>query len=412
VAIPQDLSWLPKYPTTVPGAVLLGASYQPFYAGASYPESPALAWAAEYPDFALGTRLRQQPTPVFLRQPEPFLAQFSWHGWQPDWLARRVFHASRQQTLAFDGRASLPAAVVPDLSWRAQYPDQIDRRRLHPSVVANQARLPFFRATELTTFPLYPDLIARVQVHASQQQAWFFEGRVLIPPPDLSWRAIYPDWIAALESLRPAQQVAWAFHPDPVPDPVPEATTWYPTFPERIEPSKGLRADLQQVFTININPIPRPAVPDGLPWRTQGPDWLPGHPPVRVDLVRVTTPIAPTIPLDLRWAPIYPDARGRLVLTTTGVVVTPLVPDLPSVEVATSAQAFYPDYLWPPQPVRDHLGWDPLSSAAMLIPILPPECIEWLDQDLTTAALIDEDLSVPIFSRESGTIGEFLEEGC
>ena len=410
MAIPEDLSWLPKYPATIVTAVLLGASYQPFYAGAGYPESPALSWQGEYPDFVL----RRRPTPIppitFVRQPEPFLLQFSWHGWHPDRLDRRVVHASRQQALAFDGRMSLPAAVVPDLAWVPTYPAWIARRTLHPRLIANQARVSFTRATELTTFPLYPDLITRRQIHASQQRAWFFEGRPIIPPPEVSWQATYPDWIAQKTSVRAAQQIAWTFHPDPVPDPVPEATSWYGGYPDFARPQVSLRASLQQTFTINTAPIPNPPAPAGVEaWAAKYPDPLPRPTRVPEGLQRLSAPILPAIPFDLRWTPTYPDqivVRPRLRGGIEGIL---RIDDTSPVLLSPASLAAYPDQIRRRVHVRGDL------SVVWLIappPIPPPECIEWVDVDLTVAILTAQDLSVPIFLPEDVTSGDFDEEAC
>jgi len=165
MAVPEDCSWLPKYPSRIIGLVLLGASFQPYYASSSFPVPSIAGWTPTYPSR----------------------------------IERKVQHASQKPFLFQAGRIALPSAPVPALAWKAQHPDRIDRRRLpvadQPSVFA----VPFSRATQLTQFPSYPSQISRPRIHASQQQFSFFklEG----PPPFLSWKGEQP-----VAMRRPAQR--------------------------------------------------------------------------------------------------------------------------------------------------------------------------------------------------------------
>jgi len=405
MAIPEDLSWLPKYPTYWVRAIVLVASYQPFYAGASFPSGSGTGTGPQIGATQVwaGRQIQYQSISTIARP--PLLVPSSWKGWYPDYIARRALHAASLQHFTFAGAASLPAATVPELAWKAVYPDWI-ARLLRP--VPLQAHVPSVPAITLTSFPRYPDQISRDRLHVSRQAAWFFEGRAVIPPPEHSWRAQYPDQVSPLVGLRAASQTAFTFHPEPIAGAVPLSTTWRPAYPDVTEPRRGLRTDLAQSFAINLDPIPNPAPPAQLSWVVRYPDWHPTRVSPDGTVIRVEVP-GPAVPFDLRWAPTYPDALRPRPFTATGFFIAPRIDDLPPIIPFLSATAYYPDF-WTSVPVsRQH---DPFVGRSTVVPMISPECIEWLDQDLTLAAFIAEDLSVPIFSRESGTEGEFLEEGC
>jgi len=373
MAVPEDCSWLPKYPSRIIGLVLLGASFQPYYASSSFPVPSIAGWTPTYPSR----------------------------------IERKVQHASQKPFLFQAGRIALPSAPVPALAWKAQHPDRIDRRRLpvadQPSVFA----VPFSRATQLTQFPSYPSQISRPRIHASQQQFSFFklEG----PPPFLSWKGEQP--VAVRRATPVAAQVAFAFYSRPVPAPDPPGLGYTTSlYPNRIYPRVSILTARQQSFAFYAVPIPNLPPPDQLSWQGSFPAFT-----YRLDRPKTASAIvtAPpvAVPGDLKWAPTYPSFFRRQVRVAHGVVAPLQIGAVIAVAPEMAWTPTYPDQIHRVPLTNSYVGFDPLSIASLL-PV-PPECVEWTHEDGTRAALITQDLTRASFINEDAAGPDVrLEKSC
>lgn len=369
--IPQDLSWLPKYPSRVIGLVLLGAAFQPYYASSSFPV-PSIA---------------------------------SWHATYPDRIDRKTTHPSRVPALFQAGRVAIPDAAVPPLSWKAQYPDRVQKTKLPISVVPSYFAVPFARATSLTQSPVYPDRVVRAKVHPANVPSLFFKLEAI--PIFLSWKGEQPVRIPPPPRL--LSQQAYFFHPKPVPAPDPPGLGYKTAiYPDRIWPKAGLHVSKQVAFAFSPLPIPNPPPPTFLTWKPSYPDQILRV--VRVEApqgVRVA-PVMAAVSLGMRWLPTYPSFFRRSTAAREEVVAPIQVGAVIAVPPTLGWQPTYPDLLPQPVPVTSFLGYDP-SSIAALLPT-PPFCIHWTHEEVTRPGLTNELFTRSRFINEDVTGPDITEE--
>src|SRR3990172_8774253 len=83
----------------------------------------------------------------------------SWHGYQPEAIARRVLHAALIPAFFWSTFTPVPPPAAPELSWQPEYPDRISIKH-HPTAL---------------------------------QEAFFYVPAVgQFPVPTLSWQAAFP----------------------------------------------------------------------------------------------------------------------------------------------------------------------------------------------------------------------------
>lgn len=353
---------------------LLGAEYQPHYAGNSR-EIPAIsAWLAIYPHRVWRTML-----PVACRP--------------------ALFYPANDY----------PALPTPELSWKANYPDFLIGRRL--VALSAYTWVPFSRATELTQFPSYPDRLDRRVVHVSGVP--FLSVKLEGIPPVLSWKGDQPDRIWPAVRLQPSTQLHYQFHAEPVPDPPPPGlgyeTTSYPLF---IHPKSTVPLPSKQVFGANLDPIPNPPPPTDFNSPPIFPSWIFSPSARRGSDARTSEaviPIGGAAGNDLRWLPSYPlfHVRRRAQATLSSFQVGETL----SIPIARAWRPSFPDLLRRPVSVNDFIGFDPLSVASLL-PV-PPECIAWTVEGFEPARLTEEAITRSGFSDEDPTRATLsTEETC
>lgn len=359
------LDWLPIYPARIATAVLLGASFAPYHAGAGFPVPALTSWKATYPDR----------------------------------IVRTVLPVAQQRSSFHDIRFA-PALTAPALSWDPEYPTVLNRRRLPVADAQAVAHVPFARATELQAQPEYPDWIARQRIHPSGVPAVFFKIEGI--PTSLSWQGEQPDFVWPRVSLVAAAQSFYRFNPEPVAEPVPESSSWAPSYQDRVFPTVAIQAQLRLVTVVNVDPLPNDPPPTDYTWQGGYPDQPVVLGRVRAQLPTITDPISPTsVPVDLRWLSIYPSFHVRVVARRP-LVVFP-VPVGEAIVVATDLRwaPSYPDLLRRALNSNDFFGFDPLSVASLL-PV-PPECIEWTEEALFSACFRAQSLTVSSLRNEDVT---------
>jgi hypothetical protein len=375
MAVPEDCSWLPKYPASIISLVMLGAAFQPCYAGSSFPVPSIGSWKATYPDR----------------------------------IERKVQHVSRQQALFQAGRIALPQAPVPPLSWEGEYPARLDRRRLPVAATPSYFSVPFARATQLTQQPSYPDRVYRDRVHPARLPFSFHKLEAI--PAFLSWKGEQPERVWPKRGLSPASQQAYSFHPNPVADPDPPGLGYETTsYPHAVRPLAVtlLPVTQQQTFAANLDPLPNPPPPTDFSWPPTYPDFTFVLGSTEGVSELLIAPLFPTVVSDMDWRPIFPDRLSRPPARLS-LLVEPLQVG-GEIEVATNLAwlASYPDRLTRASNVNDFIGFDPLSVASLLP--APPECVELteddlghpqlLDQQITRSQLINEFTTEPLFREE------------
>lgn len=136
VVVP-DLSWLRLQPDAVVRAKRLTETPQPvaplFVPDVTQPVT-ARSWAPTYPDRVPGAvrllvALQQPVTADTLTTPGAITVPAQWTPVYPAFVARRTFHPSRLPAADARDRFDPPTPpVVTPLSWKAIYPDRIDRK--------------------------------------------------------------------------------------------------------------------------------------------------------------------------------------------------------------------------------------------------------------------------------------------
>jgi hypothetical protein len=373
MAVPEDCSWLPKYPASIISIVMLGAAFQPHYAGSGFPVPSLAGWKATYPDR----------------------------------IERKVQHPSQKPALFQAGRIALPQAPVPPLSWDGEQPSRIDRRRLPVAATPSYFSVPFARATELTQQPSYPDRVYREKVHPARLPFSFHKMEAI--PPFLSWKGEQPERVRAAARLTTGSQRDYFFHPLEIPDPPPPGLGYDTVVtPPFIRPRVSVPLPSMQTFGANIEPIPNPPPPTDFSWPPTYPDFTFVLGSTEGVSELLIAPLFPTVVADMDWRPTYPDRLTRPPARLS-LLVEPLQVG-GEIEVATNLAwlASYPDRLTRASNVNDFIGFDPLSVASLLP--APPECVELteddlghpqlLDQQITRSQLINEFTTEPLFREE------------
>lgn len=340
------LDWLPIYPARIATVVLLGAAFQPHYAGNSTITPAVSSWLPTYPHR----------------------------------IERKVQHVSQKPALFQAGRIAVPDAVVPPLSWEGEAPSRLDRRRLPVSAIPAYFAVPFARATQLTQQPSYPDRITRPRVRPADIPSIFFKLEGI--PPLLGWKGEQPERVWPKPSLRVANQRAYFFHPEVIPDPPPPGLGFETTiYPNRIYPRVSIRTGQQRAFEQWVVPIPNPPPPTDFTWPASYPDriYRASAPTTEIRVV----PLLPAIVALAQWEPSYPSVLYRV--PRLQPQPTFQIGETLAVAITGQWQPVYPDRLARAGNINEFAGFDPLSVA----PLLPlvPSCVELFDEVVTTVEI-------------------------
>lgn len=262
-----DLRWQPTYPSQIDRLVYLTANQLAFTTGLTSSVIPIadLRWQAHYPD-----RLDPPPRPFvqsFVFDPFPRVAVVTTLEWLPTYPTDPTRPLPVQPPF---GTVLPPYVPITDLRWQGTYPSRLDPAR--SLLVAAQQTLAFAPRPEQTIAlawqPVYPSTIDRRVYPASQQLAF-----VTSPAPEQTiargWLPIYPDAIDRRIYPAAAQLAHVLITPSVFAVP---ALSWQGTYPDRLYPTAGLRADLQRTFTFDPFPLPTLIVP--LSWLAQYPDVI------------------------------------------------------------------------------------------------------------------------------------------
>ncbi len=343
---------------------LLGAEYQPHYAGNSRQIPAISAWLATYPN-----QIWRKTLPVACRP--------------------ALFYPSN----------NAPALTVPTLAWKPSYPDFLLRRR--STALGGYSWVPFARATQLTQSPRYPDRISRQTVHPSRLP--FLAMKLEAIPTSLSWQGSYPDRVWPRPHLSTDKQATFLFAPEPVADPPPPGLGYeIISAPLFLFPRASVPLPSQQVFGANLDPIPNPLPSTDFNSPPVYPDWTTAAPARRGAVTQTTAvllPISSTAGNDLRWLPSYPAFHRRPVRLQP--ILSFQVSAILAIPITSHWRPRYPDRLARVSNVNDFIGFDPLSVASLLPD--PPDCIEWTAEGYTRPALINEDITRAGFIEDDGT---------
>ena len=403
---------LAKFPDQIWSSTLLGAQFGPFYAGQSLPASevqpPPLAWAPQVPDQVFrSTLLDGRFGPFFAAHsfPDPTLIPKIWAGAQPTYPSRHVYRRPVNTGGSFGTAWIPPAQPVTTLSWLAQYPDQIWQKTLptadYPFWFGGQLRLAVPADTTLAWLPVYPDRPVRLARHPSLEPASVLDPRAGLIPPALSWKGVFNDRVDQVARLRTAQQQFFAFHPNPVPGPLPPGHGHHgKPFPDRFFPEHSFHPALQQTIGRTPFPLPNPTPPAQLSWQPRYPDQIyrPQTPPW-YQVTQKPTQFEAILPaVQLRWWPRYPD----LLLLPWRPVILPVEAREPVVipSLLPATMLWYPVY--PVSTARGRI----ILTTGLVEPIVQPRpptipiCIE----------IEDELNGTPDFTPELGTISRLIHE--
>ena len=154
--------------------------------------------------------------------------------------------------------------------------------------------------------------------------------------------------------------------------------SWYPTYPDRVDPTPGLHAAHQRPFFFDPEPIPTPDVPIAEQgWRGSAPDTIDRRPSMHAApyffFVGEPSDFPPAEFLD--WAAAYPDQIAR---------VEPHPSGMPSVFPTLDPQGFLPpDLSWEPElptqvdRVETHASRMPSVFQTLAPELFPVDDLRW-----------------------------------
>lgn len=266
-------NWQPEYPDIARGrSPLATAQQQPFADPDILPEPYLYTWwKPSYPDripaaqrLVTGAQLAYSGPQ---RQPDP--PSYAWDGDFPDRVwPRRGLHASQQQATARP-HGEPPPDNTADVGWLAHYPDRLYRRTFDTTgqlAYAAPVRQPDPPARSWSA--VYVDSTrGPLRLVTGAQSAHHAPTRQPEPPP--SWRGTWPDRIDPKRGLpAPLQQS----HTAPTRQPEPPPLAWEARYPSKIDPRRGLWSAQQRAYT---SPERQPD-PPARAWCGVFPDRVPG----------------------------------------------------------------------------------------------------------------------------------------
>jgi hypothetical protein len=328
---PSDLEWRPKYPDKINRKFLPTAAIAFFFFVTplgSLPETNASTWLPEYPDFArtIVTDPSRAPYLFFTEVVAPAAPDLSWKPNYPDKIDRPTFHTSQQQAVAHVN------PITPGLSDSTAHGGPPTYAIAGPHVQYQSAAAPVLVVTEVVPdqfYPSYPDRIDKLEFLPHQQQ--FFAHSTEPFVAELPERPpFYPDRIDRLEVH--ASDVPFFFSPEEklIPSHISERP---PVYPERIDRKEVHPSQVPSFFfTFALAQLP---VPD-LSWKGVYPDKV--DPVVSLATAsqrahfgpeREPTVAAP----DLSWEPQYED----------------IVRSLKTIDTSSQKAYFAPEKDFPPR---------------------------------------------------------------
>ncbi len=306
------LSWSPVYPDKTRG--------RPPEVGSYYvrplnepPDIARLGWRGSYPDSV--EHRRAQPTGWYVRplNEPPDIARLGWRGQAPAQIEVRRTQPSGWVVLS---PFPVTAAGVDAFAWRGQWPDVLSRLE-RPAWLAPayfKSPLPMPAAPALSWHPVYPDKIdpARALGVALQRAHVFYPEPQGAEEP-FGWRGEWPDVLFRLETHASR---APAYFKSPLPMAAAPPLSWLGRYADKVDPARNLLAAQQRAVFFDAFPIAVPTSQFG--WRGQWPDvlfrlerrpWLESPAYFKSPLPQPAAPI-------LSWRPNYPvqffPARGVL----------------------------------------------------------------------------------------------------